>query len=425
LELYWKRSAFAAMNASANENHVPDWAPRARLGQNDPCPLCSPYFPSHWATMLERPASRAPRRLRILQIVSGDLWAGAETQFFQLVTALHDGREVEVRAAIMNPGILADRLVAKGVRTDIFDERRQTTPRIARRLCAIARDWRPSVVHTHRRKEHMLGGLAALASGANAVATIHGRNEFKHPWWRLRHSLLSSLEHLVLTHVHRRIIGVSEEMAGYLPGRPDRIVMIPNGIDVVAIRKASQQSSPPLPGRPGGRLAFIGRLEPVKRIDRIVDTLAALHAAEPGRWSLFILGEGSQRAAIEKRVRSWDLGAHVHMLGFTADPLPLLAQMDALVFASEHEGLPMTALEALALGVPVVSPAIGGLTRLVRDSGIGRIVSSDDPLDLAKAIRGAASANSQPSRPSAVPERYTINVSVRSHINVYRKLAGG
>jgi L-malate glycosyltransferase len=368
------------------------------------------------------PSNAADRPLRVLQVISGDLWAGAEAQFFQLAGALHDRPEVDVRAAVMNPGILADRLVAKGIRTYIFDERRQTTVQITRRLCAIAREWRPSVVHTHRRKEHLLGGMAALVSSANAVATIHGRNEFKHPWWRLRHSLLSSLERFVLTCVHRRVIAVSDEMAGHLSGRPERILVIPNGIDVAAIRSASQQASATLPGTPGGRLAYFGRLEPVKRIHRIVDTLAVLHATEPDRWSLFVIGEGSQRAEIEDRVRASHLAAQVHMLGFTADPLPLLAQMDALVFASEHEGLPMTALEALALGVPVVSPAIGGLTRLVREAGIGRIAQSDDPLDLAEAVREAASPGSQPFKPSAVPPRHTIDESVLSHLNVYRGL---
>lgn len=365
--------------------------------------------------------------LRILHVVSGDLWAGAESQFFQLVGALNVRPEVSVRAVVMNPGILVDRLEARGVQVDQFDERRESALMLARRLCRIARECRPAIIHTHRRKEHIIGGLAALASGACAVATIHGRRESDHSWWKVRPALLSGLERIILGRVHSRIVAVSDELAGHLARHNEVVVVIPNGIDVEFIRRTGIGHQLELPGRPGGRLAFIGRLEPVKRVDRVVRMLEALHASEPGRWSLFIIGEGSTREAIEVQVKSCRLEEHVHLMGFNPDPLPWLAQMDALVFASEHEGLPMTALEALALGVPIVSPAIGGLTNLVLEAERGCIAASAEPRAIAEAVRIAVVRNDACNglRSPAVPVRYTIDPSVDAHIDLYRKIAGG
>jgi L-malate glycosyltransferase len=364
------------------------------------------------------PSNAADRPLRVLQVISGDLWAGAESQFFQLVAALHDRPEVDVRAAVMNPGILADRLIAKGVRVDVFVEREQPTVQVGHGLCAIAREWRPDVIHTHRRKEHILGGLAAIASGAKAVATIHGQNEFTHPWWQPRQALLASLEHIVLTRIHCRLIAVSTDMAAHLPGKRDNIVVIPNGIDIPSVRKAGQEAMGTLPGCKGGRLAFVGRLEPVKRVDRIVGVLAALHSMDPGRWDLFIIGDGTQRPQIEALVQEQSLSPYVHMVGFSDNPLPLLAQMDALIFASEHEGLPMSALEALALGVPVISPALGGLSDLIRQAETGCISSSAEPAVLADAVRSSTNGNRQGQ--SALPPQYTIEHSCHRHIQLYR-----
>jgi L-malate glycosyltransferase len=371
------------------------------------------------------PTSADTEPLRILHIASGDLWAGAEAQIFQLVSALNDRPDVAVRVVVMNAGILADRLRERGVQVDVLDERSESTTRLARRVRLIAREWRPAVIHTHRRKEHILGGLATLASGARAVATIHGRSEFSHPWWKIRQSLLAGMEQRVLAHIHRRIIAVSAEMASHLPGPQNRIKIIQNGIDVQATRVAAGKQHPVLPGTPGGRIAFIGRLEPVKRVERIVEALAQLQQETPDRWSLFIIGEGSRRAAIEARIQAHGVGDRVHMLGFLPEPLPWLAQMDALVFASEHEGLPMTALEALALGVAVVTPAVGGLTDLVQESRLGRLAESDDPDAIAAAIQSVGHGQPAGSQQNdaSVPSSYTVSHSVDSHLLVYREIA--
>lgn len=360
--------------------------------------------------------------LRVLHVASGDLWAGAEAQAFELLRALNRDPMIEVYAAVMNPGAFADRLASAEVAVKVFDETRQSTVQIARGLSKLACDWQPRIIHTHRRKEHILGAWAAYGCGAHSVATVHGRSEFTHPWWRLRQSLLGILNKLVLRHQYRAVVAVSEELLDHLTGSGSRVVVIPNGIDVESVRRAASAGAPIIPGARPRKLAFLGRLVPVKRVDKLIETAARLDAAHPEVWSLYIIGDGPLRSTLESQAKAYGLDGVVHFLGFQERPLPLLAKMDALLFASEHEGLPMTALEALAIGVPVVAPSIGGLSSLLAESRLGHLLDSLDAASIASSIAAflARPALVQNDRSSALPAAYHIDVAAARYVSVYR-----
>jgi L-malate glycosyltransferase len=178
--------------------------------------------------------------MRVLTVVSGDLWAGAEVQVYQILRAARREPGVELHVVVLNPGMLADRLAAAGIIVTVLDESRLGLWSLAREVRALARTWRPAVVHTHRRKEHLLGALAARACGAGLVATIHGRSELPH---RAGTGCASSccrlMERTLLSHVHHRLVAVSDELTQYLPGPDKRKVVIPNGVDVAAVRDAA------------------------------------------------------------------------------------------------------------------------------------------------------------------------------------------
>ena len=293
---------------------------------------------------------------------------------------------------------------------------------LASRLTGLAMSWRPDIVHTHRRKEHLLGAIAALRVRARAVATIHGRSEFTYPWWKFRPHLLRLVERTVLRTVHRSLIAVSDEVAGALPGPRSRIVVIANGIDVEDARASAADAIAPVPSQPGVRtIGFVGRFVPVKQVDRIVDTLEILRRDTPLDWRLRLIGDGPLRGAIEHHVRQTGLEPLVELTGFLANPLPTVEKLDVLVFASLHEGLPMTALEALAMGVPIVAPPLGGLTQLVQESGHGVIASSAHPSDLAEAVMTAIErfGPRDAQRPSRLPARYTVGSAAQELLALY------
>ena len=362
--------------------------------------------------------------LRVLTVVSGDLWAGAEVQVYQLLRAARREPRVELQVVVLNPGMLADRLAAEGIAVTVLDESRLGFSDLAREIRALARTWRPAVVHTHRRKEHFLGALAANACGAGLVATVHGRSELPQGWNGLRQSVLRMMERTLLARVYRRLVAVSDELTQYLPGAAERKVVIPNSVDVTVVREAATAGSPPVLSAGVIHIGFLGRLVPVKQVHHILEMLPVLKSAQPGRWALHIIGDGPLREELEDQVAQLGLGRAVTFHGFLSNPLPLLAQMDLLLFASAHEGLPMTALEALALGVPVVSPPIGSLQRLIEETGAGAVARSARPGDLADAVMNlplAARPAAGP-RTALLPERYRIDNGVRHILELWREV---
>ena len=365
--------------------------------------------------------------LRVLHVVSGDLWAGAEVQVYQLLRAACRNPEIEIRAVVLNPGILADRLLAEGVEVTVLDESRHGFRALTRDIRALARGWQPVVIHTHRRKEHLLGALAARVCGAALVATIHGRNEFRHTGFDLRQPVLQSLERMLLSRVHQRLVAVSDELATELPGGEGHSVIIPNSIDVAGVREAAFKETAPAFSVGRIRVGFLGRLVPVKQVDHMLKMLHRLEQAQPGRWALHVAGDGPLRDELQGLAAGLGLERIVTFHGFLPNPLPLLSSMDLFLFASAHEGLPMTALESLALGVPIVSPPIGGLERLIAEAGAGAgaVARSARPVDLANTLL-ALDLRPPPRsglRPSLLPLRYHIENGVQHTLALWREVA--
>ncbi|WP_405223870.1 glycosyltransferase [Lentisalinibacter sediminis] len=371
---------------------------------------------------MSRPRSVEKPPTRILHVVSGDLWAGAETQIFQLARALKATPAIALRVAVMNPGTLASRLTEEGVDVLILDESRHSFVELAQALTQLNKEWKPHIVHTHRRKEHVLGALSARASGAKLVATIHGASEFTYPWWDLRHQFLLRLERAVLTRYFQLIVAVSQELRDSLRKTYQQVAMLPNGVDIAAIRNAATACDPPVDAN-ATRLVFIGRLAPVKRVDRIIDTVELLHKSEPGRWSLYIIGDGPLEAALKRKAQRLDAVNYIHFTGPIENPFPWLSKMHALVLASDHEGLPMTALEALALNIPFIAPAKGGLSELARDAGI-----QDFLFDTDRELRGVLLKQLQEARGKrrpacTLPKKYQIDSVTAQYLKLYGGLA--
>lgn len=344
--------------------------------------------------------------LRVLHIVSGDLWAGAEVQAYTLLSNLSKLTGVEVAAVLMNDGELAQRLAAAGIPVTILDERRLGVYRIFTQLRALMQRWRPDVVHTHRSKENVLGSLAnRFTRNVAAIRTAHGASEQvpKGMKARVRHAVIGGLDGWCARHVQRRVIAVSRELgerlAEDLP--PEKIVVVENGVDVDAV--AAQVA--PVEFREAEPYAthvgIVGRLVPVKRVDLFLQSAAVLVREEPQRkWRFHVFGDGPLRAQLTRLADELALSAVVAFHGHRSDIVACMAALDVLVMCSDHEGLPMTALEAGVLGVPLVAHAVGGLLDVVPES---LLVRAHDASGYAGALRallasGAAGAAAEMSR---------------------------
>lgn len=326
--------------------------------------------------------------LKVTHIASGDLWAGAEAQIASLLIALQRVEGVELDVILLNHGELEKRLRQAAIPVTVLDERQIGPFGIGWRLWRYLRQARPEIVHTHRYKENVLGSVAAALIGAKSVRSVHGRDEDDSPLWRLDKRLFRWLDRLCGRYLQQRLIAVSaqlgEELAADFARQPIKI--IESGIDAHALAAAAMPAAV-LSGRAERvRIGFIGRLVPVKRVDLFLQTARALQERQPDTFEFYIIGAGPQQALCQQLSAELGLAEAVHMLGFRVDVPAALAALDLLLMTSDHEGMPISLLEALSLQVPIVASAVGGIPNMLADGEAGTLVHEQQPQAYADAV---------------------------------------
>lgn len=325
--------------------------------------------------------------MRVCHIASGDLWAGAEVQVWTLLSFLRGQGGVEVSAVLLNEGELARRLRSAGVNVIVLDETRLTAAAILALLVRTLRRLRPDVVHTHRYKENILGGLAAAAVGVRAaVCTVHGLTERYTGFARARMALYSWLDRRVVNWRRPTVVAVSRDMERTLAATYRApVCFIPNAIDVAAYG----EDGPWLPPTLGLReddlvIGSLGRLVPVKGYDILLRAAPRMVARVPNL-KILLVGDGPQRPRLASLARDLGIAAHVLLPGHCADVRPYLRRMDVFVLPSLAEGLPLALLEAMAAGRPVVVTRVGGMPEVVSDGEEGLLVAPQSEEALAAA----------------------------------------
>lgn len=362
-------------------------------------------------------------RPRVFHIASGDLWGGAEAAVFELCRSLHE-RDVDVRALILNPGELASRLAAVGVPTTVMDERTQSSWRIFVELQRVATAFRPHVIHTHRKKEHILACVAARflrRVQPSLVKTIHGAPEPRSGPPGLRVRLSQALDHWCDRQFEARV-AVSRDLTAMLSNKDAGVFLtIHNGIrPIPGVLRERVPATPRVIG-------FAGRFVPIKRLDLLIKIAACARHLAPGALRFEIAGAGPLREELIEQTRAAGIADTVSFVPFQSDIWNTLGSWDAVILTSDHEGLPMICLEALAAGVPVFARNVGGLRELVLGPEQGILIDSTDPADMAATLLkfvGQQCESGIARRFSRLPAMFTSDRMCEGYLDVYLRLRG-
>lgn len=298
---------------------------------------------------------------------------------------------VEIHAVLLNDGELANRLRSQRMAVTVLDERKLNALQILMGLRSVILDFNPDVVHTHRIKENILGSIANLLSiNAPCLRTVHGAPEHKA---RLSERpakwLLMQIDRLCGRYFQQRVVAVSEDLKEYLKGSypESKIRMVENGIDADAVRERISSVEFRADSDGATHVGIVGRLVPVKRVDLFLDIAKMLwHSRPKQEWRFHVFGDGPLREGISNMISSHELGAVTTLHGHRDDVVSCIAALDVLVICSDHEGLPMNALEALVAGTPIVAHAVGGLPNALIGGGSVRLVQSQNPAEYVSAV---------------------------------------
>jgi glycosyltransferase involved in cell wall biosynthesis len=298
-----------------------------------------------------------------------------------------------------------------------------TVYRLMRRL-------KPDVVHTHTAKAGFVGRLAAwLASVPVIVHTFHGhvfQGYFSWPQTRFfifLERLTARLSDTIITLTD----GLRRELAEeYHIARKGRITVLPLGLDLEVFAHTPRKSGTfrsawnipadvPLVG-------IVGRLVPVKNHALFLQAAAQVRASLPAA-CFVIIGDGETRAEVEAQVDALGLREVMTFTGWQRDLAPIYSDLDALVISSLNEGTPVSVIEALAGGCPVVTTAVGGLPDLLDHGALGKLTPPGDANALANAILDTLLNPPDGSEAQRLMlDRYGIDRLVRDLDSLYRGL---
>lgn len=318
--------------------------------------------------------AHAGRPLRVCH-VSMHLKTGGLERLLVELARRHDPADVEpLFVALQDGGRPAEDIAAAGRTVHVLDMAGAGKPATLRRLRRLIADADVDVVHTHNTYAHFYGSIAARLAGVRPIVnTQHGRgcgSGWKARWqFRIANRLAS------------QVVGVSEDSAALCraqdPRARDRITTIWNGIDIERFEYRGPQLAP--------RLIAVGRLSPEKDFATLLRAVR-LAADRVPELSLQLVGDGAERPALQRLADELQIAGRVEFLGERNDVPRLLGTAGCYVSSSRTEGISLTLLEAMAVGLPVIATRVGGNAEVIQDGTSGRLVDAESPDQLAEAI---------------------------------------
>lgn len=337
------------------------------------------------------PESEAPR-VKILRVIARLNMGGPALHVAYLTAGLRErGYDTTLVAGSLARGEDSMAFVAEGRDVEIvrIDELgREISPlrdlAATVRLARLIRRERPDILHTHTAKAGTVGRVAALLAGRRrppiVVHTFHG-HVLRGYFGPVRSLVFRLLERWLAAHT-TALIAVSPQVRDDLVdlhvAPPERFAVIRLGIELDERVNGAQNGrleSRRYLGIPPDRFAvgWIGRMTAVKRTDDVL--LAFKRLRDEGVDAvLCLVGDGPDRVQLERRAHELGVMRDTLFLGYQEDVAPFYAAFDALVLPSSNEGTPVSAIEALAAGRPVVATRVGGVPDVVEEGKDGFLV---------------------------------------------------
>jgi glycosyltransferase involved in cell wall biosynthesis len=311
------------------------------------------------------------KRPVILYVITQGVLGGAQNHVFHLATGLQDKIEAHVAFGVQGP--LGEKLKEKGI--GVYHLPSLTRPvsplkdaRCLRELINLIKKIKPDLITTHSSKAGITGRLAARLTGVPATFTAHG--------WAFTEGVVGTKKKLyvwaeqIAARWAKKIICVSEydrQLALRLKvGRTAQLITIHNGIPEIAAKYFAQ------PGiSKKVRLIMVARFSPPKDYKLLLEALSRMKGSA---WEALFVGDGPHLNWSKEYAQKLGLTEKVKFLGSCPDVAGLLAKAHIFVLTSNWEGFPLTILEAMRAGLPVVASDVGGVKESIVDEQTGFLV---------------------------------------------------
>jgi glycosyltransferase involved in cell wall biosynthesis len=311
---------------------------------------------------------------KVLHIINGDLYAGAErVQDLLALTLPRYGYDVGL--VTLKDGLFAGSRRAVDAPLYPLGMRTRLDLGIARRVADVARSQDYRALHTHSPRSALVGAMAASLHRVPLIHHVHGPTT-EDTDQRLRNFRNAWVEKLSVRKA-AQLIAVSRSAADYarslgVPAARSSIVW--NGVETPPVRERA----------PSGRFTFgsVALFRPRKGLEVLVEAVAKLARVRREPFRILMVGDfesGGYEGKIKTLIEARGVTDRFEWTGFTTDVDAMLSQMDVFVLPSLYgEGLPMVVLEAMALGLPIVASTVGGVVEAIEHREHGMLVMPGD-----------------------------------------------
>jgi glycosyltransferase involved in cell wall biosynthesis len=318
---------------------------------------------------------------RILYLVTRAERGGAQTHVLDLACSMRSDFEVSV--ATGEEGFLTEACREKAIPVYVLPHlQREVRPiadaRAFREIWQLVRKLRPDLLHLHTFKAGFLARLAGRILGIPSVYTIHAWLYGTAAVSRFSSALSGPCERMAARWCER-IITVSRAGArvvrGHRIGSPSQLITIHNGLPDCSEQARLSPTKTPV-------ITMVARFIEGKDHDLLLCAFARI----PKGPRLRLVGDGPTRARVESLARELGIQEQIDFLGNRDDVASLLATSDVFVLASRSEMLPISILEAMRAGLPVIASDVGGVREAIAHNENGFLVPSGSVSALAQAL---------------------------------------
>lgn len=320
---------------------------------------------------------------RLLQIITLASYGGAQTHVNELIDGLGDRYEIHLATSYEGP--LTERARRAGAQVHIV-------PTLKRQLHPITdveavQDFRklidaikPDLIHAHSSKAGMVSRVAGRMCGVPVVYTVHG--------WAFAQGApparraIAWLSEAAMSPLAKKIICVTSRDENYARTRG----VLRNGNGLTILHGISDHDAPrATPATQPPRIIMVARFSPQKDFLTLIQALPHLKARKLN-FQVDFAGSGAEMHRAQKLAEQLGVAEKISFLGDRDDVPQLLGQSQIFVLSTHYEGLPISILEAMRAGLPIVATNVDGVPEAVREGVNGLLVPRANPAALAHAI---------------------------------------
>ena len=310
--------------------------------------------------------------MKILQVIPYFCFGGAETMCENLTYALLSlGHDVTVVSLYQERTPISQRMEKAGVKILYLDKKLGLDVSMVPKLMKIMRQEKPDVVHTHLDVIKYATVAAKLSGVKHCVHTVHS----------VAHKEAEGIQQKIINYTYYHLgwsvpialsTEIQETISEFYHLKKSKIPVIRNGVDLSkCMVKEDYSLGSPI------NLIHVGRFDIPKNHAGLLRSFAKIHAVY-SESTLHLLGDGELRKDMETLALDLGIADAVHFHGMQADIYPYLQKSDIFLLPSIYEGNPMSIIEAMGTGLPIVATMVGGIPDMVRDRHSALLVPCEE-----------------------------------------------